>query len=410
MTSGGKDQHQRHFVTLFRELRDDRGLSYRELERPTLATRGWISNVAAGTRWPGRDWAERADQVLHASGSLVLAWDRANSEREESARQRKLLIATEQESAAIIAAAANPDAVDVDTLSESVASLSIAYLHQPAEPMLRRATDIRKESLRRLAEGAVRPHELRDLTLAAGRASGVLIYAALDLGHPEIAATHARAAWHLAESANDNELRAWVRGTESLLARFKKNYALADDLAQDGLKYAGAGTSTIRLLCGAAQCAANLNNSTRAQDLLDKALSLRDKAASDSVNGLYSFSYAKQLYYGGSSLMWLDDPQALKRADRDAGDAISLWEHEGDEFRSLDDEALAHVYQATARIKLGEIDGAMQVLRPVINLPEERQISWIRRRISEVGDLLGGERFKGSVIAADARDELRSLA
>ncbi|OLM10613.1 hypothetical protein Ae505Ps2_0736 [Pseudonocardia sp. Ae505_Ps2] len=299
--------------------------------------------------------------------------------------------------------------VDVDALSESVASLSIAYLHQPAEPMLRKATDIRKESLRRLTEGAVRPHELRDLTLAAGRASGVLIYAALDLGHPEIAATHARAAWHLAESANDNELRAWVRGTESLLARFEKNYTLADNLAQDGLKYAGAGTSTIRLLCGAAQCAANLNNSRKAQDLLDQALSLRDKAASDSVNGLYSFSYAKQLYYGGSSLMWLDDPQALKRADRDAGRAISLWEHEGDEFRSLDDEALAHVYQATARVKVGEIDGAMQVLRPVINLPEERKISWIRRRISEMGDLLDGKQFKGSVIAADARDELRSL-
>jgi hypothetical protein len=65
---------------------------------------------------------------------------------------------------------------------------------------------------------------------------------------------------------------------------------------------------------------------------------------------------SKQLYYAGSSLMWLDDERALKRAAHDSEEAISLWEHEGEQFRSLDDEALAHVYMATARLKLGEID------------------------------------------------------
>ncbi len=406
---GGKDRHQRRFAALFRELREERGLSYSELERPTLSSRGWMSNVAAGTRWPGRDWVTRADEVLHAAGTLIATWERGDSERGTAVRQRKALAASEQESTAIIASAAKPDAVDVDQMSESVASLSIAYLHEAPEPMLRRAANIRTESLRRLKEGAVHPRKVRELTMATGRASGILIYAALDLGHPEVAETHARATWHLAESADSDELRAWVRGTQSLLARFNKNYILARELAEDGLKYAGAGTSTIRLICGAAQCAANLGDSLRAQSLLNEALSLRERAAPDSLNGLYAFSYAKQLYYGGSSLMWLDDQRALKRADRDAGEAISLWKHEGVEFRSLDDEALAQVYQATARMKLGEVDGAMELLRPVINLPEDRQISWIRRRVSEVGDILRGEQFKGSISASNARAELYSL-
>ena len=80
------------------------------------------------------------------------------------------------------------------------------------------------------------------------------------------------------------------------------------------------------------------------------------------------------------------------------------------EFRSLDDEALAHVYMATARLKLGEIEGAMDAVRPIIELPPERQISWIRRRVSELSALLDAPQFVNSHVAADAHDELQSYA
>jgi hypothetical protein len=64
----------------------------------------------------------------------------------------------------------------------------------------------------------------------------------------------------------------------------------------------------------------------------------------------------------------------------------------------------------TARIKLGEVEGAMEAVRPVIDLPADRQISWIRRRVSELADLLDGPRFTNSVIAAEAREELEATA
>ena len=199
-----------------------------------------------------------------------------------------------------------------------------------------------------------------------------------------------------------------MRGTESLIARFQKNYAEAASIIEDGMKYAGPGTSIVRLLCGAAQCAANLGNSVGTQHFLDAALEARDQAQPDTVNGLFTFSYAKQLYYAGSSLMWLRDAPALRRAVRDSEEAITLWEHEGEQFRSLDDEALAHVYIATARLKLGEIEGAMEVVRPILTLPPERQISWIRRRIAELAVHLKDERFANSRAAACARDELEA--
>jgi hypothetical protein len=42
-------------------------------------------------------------------------------------------------------------------------------------------------------------------------------------------------------------------------------------------------------------------------------------------------------------------------------------------------------------------------------LPEERQISWIRNRISELGDLLDDKRFRNATTASAARDELRTF-
>jgi len=74
--------------------------------------------------------------------------------------------------------------------------------------------------------------------------------------------------------------------------------------------------------------------------------------------------------------------------------------------RSLDDEALAYVYWATALVKLDEVDGAITVLRPIFDLPPERRISWIAKRMRRVGDMLDTPRYSRSPVAADLRDEI----
>jgi tetratricopeptide (TPR) repeat protein len=239
----------------------------------------------------------------------------------------------------------------------------------------------------------------------------VLAYAALDLGDAAGAATHAEGAWVCAERAGDNELRAWVRGTQSLIARFDSDYARALSYVQDGLRYAAPGTAWVRLLCGLAQCRANLGDSAGANRALNVALREREKITSpDSVGGLFAFSEAKQHYYAGSSLIWLGGGADAQRAVREASEAIALWEREPPECRSLDDEALAHVYQATAHLQLGDVDAAGAALRPVLALPTDRQISWITKRVGQVGDLLREPPFQHSVAAGELYDEIRALA
>lgn len=101
--------------------------------------------------------------------------------------------------------------------------------------------------------------------------------------------------------------------------------------------------------------------------------------------------------------MWLPEPADSWRAARSAESAISQWEHGDPPDRSLDDEALARVYAGTAYVRLGELDRAASALAPVLALPSERRISWLRRRVAEIVDLLEEHRYQGSVVAAELR-------
>ncbi|MEH0830640.1 MULTISPECIES: hypothetical protein [unclassified Micromonospora] len=276
--------------------------------------------------------------------------------------------------------------------------------------MLQDAVELRGEILQRLRDRHYAPHELKDLYLLLGRLQGVLAYAALDLGSADAAMTHADAAWTCAEHAGNNELRAWTRGTQSLIARFQGDYAHALDYVHDGLRYKARGTGRIRLLCGVAQCHANLGDSTGANRTLDLAQTEREELAStDSVDGLFGFSVAKQHYYAGSSLIWLAGGTDAERAAREAGQAIELWEKEPPESRSLDDEALAHVYQGTAFLQVGDLDSATAAIRPILDLPADRQISWIKKRLDRFAAMLRAQPYRGASAADDLHEEIRNL-
>lgn len=106
--------------------------------------------------------------------------------------------------------------------------------------------------------------------------------------------------------------------------------------------------------------------------------------------------------------MWLPDRKALRRAVRDSSEAVAMWAEGLDSTRALADEALVHVYLATAHARLGNLDDTMSVMQPVLSLPPERRISWLRRRVGELAVHLSGGRYAGSALAARAIDELRA--
>jgi tetratricopeptide (TPR) repeat protein len=382
------------------------GMSYGEIAAATHSTRGWISNIASGARWPDRRWAECADDALAADGALIRAWDADHAGREH---RRRVDQALDVSLAAARELISMPDVADTDRLHGRVASLAESYLWTPPAPVLDDLNPLLTELVRRLREPSLTSDARRELQVAASRASGVLAYAALDLGHPVVAAQHGAVAWQLADRADHDELRAWVRGTQSLICRFGNDYARANALVHDGLRFAhaGNGSAGVRLLAGAAQCAANLGDAATALDLLDQAH--RERPADDEIHGLYAFPDAKLAYYGGSSLMWIgDQPRVLERAASSAATAVALWQEKRPELRSLKDEALSLVYRATAFVRLGRVDDAMHAVGPILELPAERRISWLSKRVAQLAELLDAPRYAGSVAAADARDLLLS--
>ncbi|BFU47115.1 hypothetical protein [Krasilnikovia sp. MM14-A1004] len=91
------------------------------------------------------------------------------------------------------------------------------------------------------------------------------------------------------------------------------------------------------------------------------------------------------------------------RGDRD-------WGARAPESRPLDDEALAHDYLGTAHLLLGDLDAATTAIRPILDLPADRQISWIKKRLGRFAGMLRTEPYTGSPAADDLYDEIRALA
>jgi transcriptional regulator with XRE-family HTH domain len=394
------------FSALQRELRRSRGMSLRDLANAIHYNRSYISNVEAGKRLPEKTFAELADRELRAGGKLLSCWQSADEERRSRGKVHRTLLTASQESEFL--AALDADEIDSEPVGGIIEHLAITYLNTPPAPMLTQAAQLRSTVVKTL-RSYERPAPLEvEYLIAAGRLSGVLSYAALDLGASRDARLHAAAAFNCAERAGDSELAAWARGTQGLIARFDGNFDQSLKLVREGYrKYAGKGTSAPRLLCGEAQSLANLGDSAGTNDALIKAAESRDKVRTkDSLDGLFSFSEAKQRYYASSSLIWLDELENSQRAAHEASKAIEIWGNSPMSERSLDDEALAHIYWATALVKLGEVDGAATVLRPIFDLPPERRISWIAKRMQRVGDMLNTQRYSRSPVAIGLRDEI----
>jgi transcriptional regulator with XRE-family HTH domain len=320
-----------------------------------------------------------------------------------------LVAASSAEATALASGAARTGFDRSILISEAYAEaddLATRYLTSPPAPMLAEAHKCQRHILMMLNDG-VPPKQSRDLHLVAALLSGIGAYACLDLGHPDAAMTQAEAGHVCAAFAGHEGLRAWMYGTQSLIARFQGQYPQALELARHGLRFAANGTALDRLRCGEAQSLACLGNRAAARHALYLADQAREKVTTpDVAGGIFAFSEAKHAYYSGSALIWLPQPEEARVAEEQSGRAIKLFAAGTPEERNLADEALAHVYLGTARVTLGDLDGVLEAIRPVLDIPPQRRISWQRKRLARLGAMLGVHRFQRSALATALKEEI----
>ncbi len=324
----------------------------------------------------------------------------------------ELITAAARQSAAVLErlGAATVDPLVLEQLADDVARISLDYIAGPPETVLAETVDMRTRVLAAL-DNTRRPTQLRDLYLIAGQLSGVLAYGAIDLGKPGPAMAHARMALMCADLAGHTGLAVWARGTQSLIARFANRYREALQYIHAGMALRPTGAGLARITSGEAQCLAHLGDVAGTHASLAAAAHAIDHTdtPSDIETGLFTFPRAMQHYYAGGSLIWLPDNVGAQGAEEAITTAITLFSTGPAEQRFVADEVLSHVYLATARLLRGNIDGVTDALHPVLTIPREQRVSWHRRRLDRIAELLDAPRYRNSTIAVDLRHEIAAF-
>ncbi|GAA1808100.1 hypothetical protein GCM10009682_32380 [Luedemannella flava] len=390
------------FAERMRDLLAERAVSYRVLAARTYYAKTYLHALATGAKSPTLEAAARIDDALAADGELVgYINEPAGSDGAAASRDSARLVE-------LLCGGQVVDALDAAALGAH--QLSVDYLSSPPDEMLRQATQLRRTAMAVLPRlhGRARAAEETDLLLALGHMSGVLAYAALDLGDAAAAAGHARAAWQCADTIDHHGLRAWVRGTQSLICRFGSGYGKALTYARDGMHYAHDGAAQARLLCGQAQSHANIGDGPAARRELTAAADAHGREHTP-ADGLFGFSAAKLAYYSGSTLIWLDHRDDAEHAQTESLRAIGLWEVSDPHERSMGDEALARVYLATARLQLHQLEGAVAALAPILDLPEDRKLSWIGKRLARIAEILAAAPYTNDPVARELGERIHAF-
>jgi hypothetical protein len=68
---------------------------------------------------------------------------------------------------------------------------------------------------------------------------------------------------------------------------------------------------------------------------------------------------------------------------------------------------LSQIYLASASARLGDLDGSIAAVAPVLENPISAHFSWVRKRLNQLERLLS-EHFPDSTVAGDMRETLVS--
>ncbi|GIG75072.1 helix-turn-helix transcriptional regulator [Planosporangium flavigriseum] len=272
----------------------------------------------------------------------------------------------------------------LDDIVNSTRRVATDYLTLPPIEVYARAGLLADRVFRLLQTGHQRPDQERELYVWAGYLCALLAWMAGDLGHPAAAGSHARTAWICAERvSSDNTLRAWVLSTMSKTYLWDQRYEDAASTAARGLSYSPGGTAAVMLASQEADAWAEFGVAERALAALERAERARQTAGEDGVGGLMTCSTVRQHNYAGSVLLRTGDPVgAIDHAERALAEAVE------DPAVAYGTIAQIRIWAATAHIRNRSLDGAIDVLAPVLKLPNEQRLDTLVRRMRDVGRLI----------------------
>ncbi|MFD9353579.1 hypothetical protein [Streptomyces sp. NPDC060031] len=297
-------------------------------------------------------------------------------------------------------------------IQDEVRRLAAAYPKLALPTLLGDLVEVQDLTFRLLEHGRVKPLQARDLYLLAGITSGMLAKASHDLGNPSAAMMQARTAFVCADNADHHAMRAWVRSLQSLISYWAGRPGEAADYATLGQSASGSvrGTTSVWLACLSARAHALLGNGEATRTAIQQAEAAREVVEPDDLDGfggIMTFPAPRQLYYVAEATVHLGEDPALGESRSEA--AVAAYRTASEDEWAFGDEAGAQTDLALARIARGEIEGAMEAVRPVLDLPVEQRNFGITSSAQRVHAALHSGGRRGDGAGAGLREEIEAF-
>jgi hypothetical protein len=280
-------------------------------------------------------------------------------------------------------------------IQEDVRDLVRWYPTRPLHDVLGHMVSL-QETIFTLLEQPQRPPHARDLYFLSAVVGGLLAKASHDLADPHAALAQSRTAWLCADQADHDGVRAWICGLQALISYWARRPHDSVRYAQRGAEFAerAGNSSVVWLAASEGRAWGLLGRAEQARAAIERAESAWDTIQPDEMDemgGIATFSRARQLYFAADALAWL--PDEARAAEDYSQQAVAAYTDPADPDWAFGDAAGSRADLAIARIHGGEIDGAAEILAPVLDLPTEQRINGIVHSVNRVHRALDGTSY-----------------
>ncbi len=295
----------------------------------------------------------------------------------------------------------NRGTIVIERLHQRTRQLASACLSLPPAVVMAHARPLSRDVFA-MARQHHKPAQARDLYMIATYLCSMMAWLAGDLGALEAAELQARTAWACAEIADDAESTAWALSVQAKIAFQRRDYTKTVELTRRGLRYDSTGTSRVMLVCQEADALSLLGATDKATESIRRADTEADRIhGADSIGGLLSCGPARHANYAaGVYLLAGRTDLALSEANR----ALDQLNSSG--IYGFGTVAQLHLTRTAAHVRAGQIDGAAEAARPVLDLPPERRLATLTERLKPLTRVLDRPALRGSTLAGSLRTEI----
>jgi transcriptional regulator with XRE-family HTH domain len=294
------------FAADLRRLRQQNGLSLRELAARTHHGKSYLHELETGQKPPTLDVARRLDEALGGRGALTASCAPVvDSAPTDDGAELDALELSRRVSASDVSGET------LDRLEHAADAMAMAYATTPPAELLPRVQR-HLNYVASLIDARKTLDQHRRLLVVGGWLALLRATLHIDVRQDRAADAYLVTATALAGQAGDPEIAAWCLETRAWNALTGGDYRAAVDLSQQAQAVAPAGGSAIiQATAQEGRAWARLGDRKRTRQALDRVERfVSTMAMPDHPEHHYQYDPAKALSYAATTLSWVGDPAA----------------------------------------------------------------------------------------------------